>query len=465
MGVVQWVWSSGCGPVGVVRWVWSGGRKRAVEPRVLYKLHGELNSQGSFRSETDHHCVRRRRHVLLDGAGQSLCCFQAYIHQHAWLVFSSLALSMAHLIYNSAVRWHDNNAVDNAVDSDYTKASTQLHNQCLTLAISCLMKVNMADDAAAEVDAEEYKQRMREEAFAVHSQERIMGLLAAMIPPVDKPAATDVSFKFSSKKFLNLLLNIARGEGGHESNTQHLAMGLLGQLLHGPALSCAVTDAAIKLGDVTPALETGKSDTEGEFSADETLEEGGDAAGAAGEATARFLFSFGAACLERSGLEWAHSLVSILQTLLTCPRWKDVLLRCLSRSIQGLRVICAADADHDDVSGVFAQLTQDGAEYVTKDAALDYARRRGVERGVSEPADARLEEMWSKHDTERTGRLARDAFVKFAKEVNGCPESELPLASIFALFVVAGFPEVLSIGCQVSDRVRTTISERHTMVV
>ena len=60
-----------------------------------------------------------------------------------------------------------------------------------------------------ETAAETVKARL-EEAFAVHSQERIMGLLGAMIPAENLgPLAEDVSFTFTSEEFLTLLFSIA----------------------------------------------------------------------------------------------------------------------------------------------------------------------------------------------------------------------------------------------------------------
>ena len=374
---------------------------------------------------------------------------QAYIHQHVWLSFSAVALSMAHLIYNSSVK-----AQASSVDTDYTKASTQLHNQCIQLAIACLMKVNVVDDPLANVESEEYKQQRREEAFAVHSQERIMGLLAAMIPPIDKAASEEVSFTFSSKKFIHLLLNIARGEGGHESNTQHLAMGLLGQLLQGSAMTCAVADAAIRMCEAKTLgrKKSEKSDTEGEFSAEEFPDEGTDAV--AGETTAKYLFTFGATCMERSGLEWANSLAGILQKLFNCDTWKDVLLRYLSETIRDLKEICS-NCDSavqsslvSDLNRVFSELSCENSTYVIKDVALSYAKELMKDTPSSKDEDKLINEIWAKYDKETNGKITRENFISFAKEVKG-PLMEPPLSSIFALFVLAGFPEVLSIGCQV----------------
>ena len=378
---------------------------------------------------------------------------QAYIHQHVWLSFSTVALSMAHLIYNSSVP-----TKASTVDTDYTKASTQLHNHCIQLAIDCLMKVNVNDDPLADVESEEYKQERREEAFAVHSQERIMGLLAAMIPPIDKAANEEISFTFNSKKFIHLLLNIAKGEGGHETNTQHLAMGLLGQLLQGSTMTCAVADAAIRMCEAKGLVrkKSEKSDTEGEVSTEEFPEYGADEN--EGETTARYLFTFGATCMERSGLEWANSLVGILQRLFNCEAWRDVLLRYMAKTIRGLKDICS-DCDTavqsslaSDINRVFDELSCEASTYIIKDVALSYAKelkKKNASSGIDHTDnEKKVNELYEKYDKENKGKITRENFLSFAKEVRG-PVVEPPLSSIFALFVLAGFPEVLSIGCRV----------------
>ena len=61
---------------------------------------------------------------------------QAYIHQHVWLMFTSLALNMATIIHK-----HDESG-DDAVDADYMKSATQLHTRCVDLITGCLMKVS-----------------------------------------------------------------------------------------------------------------------------------------------------------------------------------------------------------------------------------------------------------------------------------------------------------------------------------
>ncbi len=63
---------------------------------------------------------------------------QSYLHQHVWLLYTSLALSIANIIYKSSKHSSD-------IDADYTKACVQLHNQCIELANKCLMQVSLPD--------------------------------------------------------------------------------------------------------------------------------------------------------------------------------------------------------------------------------------------------------------------------------------------------------------------------------
>jgi hypothetical protein len=51
---------------------------------------------------------------------------QAYIHQHAWLLYSSLALSVASVLYS---RHHD------VIDCDYVHLATKIYESSIQLAI------------------------------------------------------------------------------------------------------------------------------------------------------------------------------------------------------------------------------------------------------------------------------------------------------------------------------------------
>ena len=69
---------------------------------------------------------------------------QSYIHQHVWLQFVSLSLSMASIIHATCKTPTD---ADNKLssDEDYVKSAIVIHNQCIDLAMKCLMKVPKDD--------------------------------------------------------------------------------------------------------------------------------------------------------------------------------------------------------------------------------------------------------------------------------------------------------------------------------
>ena len=102
----------------------------------------------------------------------------AYTHQHAWLLFSSLSLTLANILYIPRPS-------SSPPDADYIKAATELHKQCIELVTSCLMLGTTTDEAEDDDSPEAFRAR-QEEAFAIHSQERIMGLLGAMLPADNK---------------------------------------------------------------------------------------------------------------------------------------------------------------------------------------------------------------------------------------------------------------------------------------
>ncbi|XP_077980047.1 zinc finger ZZ-type and EF-hand domain-containing protein 1-like [Glandiceps talaboti] len=155
-----------------------------------------------------------------------------------------------------------------------------------------------------------------EVAFAGCSQERILGLLGSMLPQNGKTAAcAHVMESFKVDTILPMLFAIARGEKGHDNNTQHLALGLLGQVLQ--RLTPEVCDKAIKTD------EQQKDDSSAVVKYD-------------GSTTAQFLFTFGASCLERSGLEWASVMSDVLQRLCHYSYWKSSLANNISKCLQDL---------------------------------------------------------------------------------------------------------------------------------
>ena len=99
-----------------------------------------------------------------------------------------------------------------------------------------------------------------------------------------------------------------------------------------------------------------------------------------------------------------------------------------------------------DLNAVFLELTGAQAMHIIKDVALSYGRELGAQ-------EQHIVNTWRKYDKESTGKLSKESFLNFAKEIRPISDDSgmkaLPTSSIFALFVLAGFPEVLSIGCKV----------------
>ncbi|XP_060768529.1 zinc finger ZZ-type and EF-hand domain-containing protein 1 isoform X2 [Neoarius graeffei] len=159
---------------------------------------------------------------------------------------------------------------------------------------------------------------LQEQVFAECSRERILGLLAAMLPPAK--SGTTISLSGLSP-ILPLLFRVVISNAGCLNEAYHLTLGLLGQLLL--RISPAEADAA-----VTEALS-------------EKYELLAPANGAINEAegwkTTQLLFSLGAVCLDsRIGLDWASSVADILRNLNTCPQWCDVIASFTDCCIQQL---------------------------------------------------------------------------------------------------------------------------------
>nr|XP_014350788.1 PREDICTED: zinc finger ZZ-type and EF-hand domain-containing protein 1 [Latimeria chalumnae] len=146
----------------------------------------------------------------------------------------------------------------------------------------------------------------QEQMFAECSQERILGLLAAMLPPAK---LTSPTFLGNLKEILVLLFQVVISNAGHLNETYHLTLGLLGQLLL--RISPAEADAAVS--ETLVAKQALFSSKEGSLSQE-------------GWKTTQLLFTLGAMCLDsRVGLDWACSMADVLRDLNSCPQWHNVI--------------------------------------------------------------------------------------------------------------------------------------------
>ncbi|KAL0994771.1 hypothetical protein UPYG_G00126960 [Umbra pygmaea] len=161
---------------------------------------------------------------------------------------------------------------------------------------------------------------IQEHVFAECSRERILGLLAAMLPPA-KPGTTLALASLSS--ILPQLFRVVISNSGCLNETYHLTLGLLGQLLlRIPPLEAdgAVTEA---LAEKYELLTPGEGAVVG--------------ADNQGWKTIQLLFSLGAVCLDsRIGLDWACSVADILRSLNACPQWSVVIAAFTDHCIQKL---------------------------------------------------------------------------------------------------------------------------------
>uniref|UniRef100_A0A8C2ZSW0 Zinc finger ZZ-type and EF-hand domain containing 1 n=1 Tax=Cyclopterus lumpus TaxID=8103 RepID=A0A8C2ZSW0_CYCLU len=159
---------------------------------------------------------------------------------------------------------------------------------------------------------------LQEHVFSECSRERILGLLAAMLPPA-KPGST-LSLP-SLNSILPKLFRAVISNAGSLNETYHLTLGLLGQLLlRIPPMEAdtAVTEALADKYDLLTQGEAASSDTHG-------------------WKTTQLLFSLGAVCLDsRIGLDWACTVADILHSLNACPEWSTVIAAFTDHCIQQL---------------------------------------------------------------------------------------------------------------------------------
>ncbi|XP_026183286.1 zinc finger ZZ-type and EF-hand domain-containing protein 1 isoform X3 [Mastacembelus armatus] len=184
---------------------------------------------------------------------------------------------------------------------------------------SGLVTVNSpASDAAKDTDERLPQVPLQEHVFSECSRERILGLLAAMLPPA-KPGSTLSLPSLSS--ILPQLFRAVISNAGSLNETYHLTLGLLGQLLlRIPPMEAdaAVTEAMADKYELLTQGEAASSDIQG-------------------WRTTQLLFSLGAVCLDsRIGLDWACTVADILHSLNARPEWRAVIATFTDHCIQQL---------------------------------------------------------------------------------------------------------------------------------
>ncbi|KAM9348292.1 zinc finger ZZ-type and EF-hand domain-containing protein 1 [Symphorus nematophorus] len=175
-----------------------------------------------------------------------------------------------------------------------------------------------ASDVVKETDDRLPQVPLQEHVFSECSRERILGLLAAMLPPA-KPGNTLSLPSLSS--ILPQLFRAVISNAGSLNETFHLTLGLLGQLLlRIPPVEAdtAVTEALADKFELLTQGEAASSDTQG-------------------WKTTQLLFSLGAVCLDsRIGLDWACTVADILHSLNACPEWSAVIAAFTDHCVQQL---------------------------------------------------------------------------------------------------------------------------------
>ncbi|XP_033924712.1 zinc finger ZZ-type and EF-hand domain-containing protein 1 [Melopsittacus undulatus] len=172
---------------------------------------------------------------------------------------------------------------------------------------------------SAQKQAEKVLIPSQEQVFAECSQKRILGLLAAMLPPFKSGSTMSL---INLEQILPLMFQVVISNAGHLNETYHLTLGFLGQLIL--RLMPAEVDAAVAKV----------------LSAKHNLFAAGDGAAVPeGWKTTHLLFSLGAVCLDsRVGLDWASSMADILRSLNSSAQWHNVIAAFTDHCIKQLPV-------------------------------------------------------------------------------------------------------------------------------
>ncbi|XP_014663078.1 PREDICTED: zinc finger ZZ-type and EF-hand domain-containing protein 1-like [Priapulus caudatus] len=264
------------------------------------------------------HAVDRHPLVKLRNSPLSESVMQTYAHQHVWLLLSSFALSLTALLSRE----------DPGLDPAYLRSATALQADCFTLATTALQQVVTLDgDAVAG---------RHQVAFSPLSQEKIVGLLGAMILSCGEHRRLLDAVR--SNELLVLLFRIAQRQTLHDCNTAHMALTILGRLLQlidvdtcskavRAAQSLAANDASAPQDERVDVVhapqlnEVGMDDFETQ----------------PGASVVQFLFQFGTQCLDRGLQDWTSSVVMILQSMSSTEVWRDGVLRHVSECIYQMK--------------------------------------------------------------------------------------------------------------------------------
>lgn len=145
-----------------------------------------------------------------------------------------------------------------------------------------------------------------DQVFAECSQERILGLIAAMLPPLNSDTVCSI---VNLQQVLPLMFQVVVSNAGHLNESYHLTLGLLGQLIL--RLNPCEVDNAVK--KVLASKHSVQAPTDGSAVPD-------------GWITTQLLFSLGALCLDsKVGLDWACTMSDILRGLNNSPKWHEVM--------------------------------------------------------------------------------------------------------------------------------------------
>ncbi|KAG8587385.1 hypothetical protein GDO81_005650 [Engystomops pustulosus] len=156
-----------------------------------------------------------------------------------------------------------------------------------------------------------------DQVFAECSQERILGLLAAMLPPLKNNTMNSI---VNLQQVLPLMFQVVISNAGHLNESYHLTLGLLGQLIL--RLNPCEVDNAVK--EVLSSMHSVQTESDGSSLPD-------------GWITTQLLFSLGAICLDsKVGLDWACTMSDILRELSNSPKWQKVMTAFTDHCMQQL---------------------------------------------------------------------------------------------------------------------------------
>eukprot|EP00106_Octopus_bimaculoides_P005363 XP_014772805.1 PREDICTED: zinc finger ZZ-type and EF-hand domain-containing protein 1-like [Octopus bimaculoides] len=233
---------------------------------------------------------------------------ETYIQQHAWLLYSCLALQLNRMTHQPAdtcgIRYHE--------------LAVNLNNNCINMVLNDLLN-GFSEDEMNFLKEPLLMETCDEQFFSSHIHFKLLSLLGTLFSGNSKSTITANKSENMSLEtfthFLKTMLKISFIDTNYDSTTRFMATGLLTRLLCRSSLKCADESIESLAGD---------------------LPDFPSATAKVGEKMINFLLHQGACNVEYGNTQQACTIACMIQKLNKTEQWNPVVVNCLYECISPL---------------------------------------------------------------------------------------------------------------------------------